>query len=342
MRVTAILHRVVLICVLSFGKGIGAECLPSMGELRSVAEHTFSGYLAGIALEPNWKFLAWVETWSIYVVEPRTGEEIARIVLPPHLQFDGRPALSANGLLAIALNDGTVRVWNVWTSQEVGSFPARLAGECVALSEDGRLLAAVGAEGALHIWDVLSGESRFCFSEFTPLGFVCPTAFSRDGRWLVALAWSGSSFISLVWDLSTGQLARLFPGPVTLLHDGRVVVVLRDVPTTRVEIWENPVGEKLASIRFPTGWQVDQVAFHPSSSMFVVALADGSIRIWDGRTGQEIATLPSCIRTDPQTGEIARGLLLKFSPDGEEIFLGIWWPSINRGVASLWCIGPTR
>ena len=347
MRVAVIPRWVALISVLGCWCAIGAECLPSVGELRLVGEHAFQGPLAGIALEPTWHSLAWVETWSIRIVDPRWGDELARIALPPRLRFGGRAALSAAGLLAIALTDGTVQVWDVRTSQEVGSFPARIGGVCAALSEDGTLLATTGPEGELHVWDVPSGELRFSFAEFLPSGRVCPAAFSPDGRWLVARAWTGSSLASLVWELPTGRLARLFPGPVEFLPNGQLVVLVQETTATRVtatsaEVWESPVGRMLARVGFPPGWEVNQVASHPSGSMFAVSLADGTIRLWDARSGQEIGALPSCFQTDPRTGELAQGLLLKFSPDGEDLLFGMWFLSTHRGVVSLWTVNPER
>lgn len=344
MRATwSVVGMVLAVGVLGLaGGGIGAECLPTLGELRHVGEHAFSGSLAGLALEPTWNLLAWVETWSIRLVDPRWGDDLARIALPPWLKVAGRPALSANGLLAVALNDGTVRVWDVRTSQEVASFPTRLGGVCAALSEDGRLLAAAGPEGDLRVWDVPSGELRFSFTEFMPSGLVCPTAFSQDSHWLVARAWIGSSDVSLVWDLTTGRLARIFPGPAELLPNGQVVVLIREATATRIEVRENPGGGKLASVRLPTGWDVSQMACHPSGSMFAFALADGTVRLWDARSGQEIGTLPSCNRTDPRTGEAAWGLLVEFSPDGEEILLGMWFPSSGRGTVNLWTLTPAK
>lgn len=334
MRAVAI----ALICAFGLGSGIGAECLPSVGELPLVGEHEFRSPLAGIALDPTWNFLAWVETWSIRVVDPRSGEDLAGIALPPGLRFAGRAALSAAGSLAIALSDGTVQVWDIRTNEEVGSFPAPLWGGCAALSADGALLAAAGPEGEIRVWDIPSGEIRFSLPEFLPVGSACPSAFTQDGRWLVAPAWIGSSSVSLVWDLTTGRLARVFPGPVELLPDGQVSVLVREPAPTRIEIWEDLEGRKSSTVSLPIDWEVSQVASHPSGAVFALALADGTIRLWDARSAQEMGALPSCVQTDPRTGELARGLLVKFSPDGDEILLGMWFPETMKGVVYRWIL----
>lgn len=336
MRVAVAAQLVVLACLLNWWSGIGAECLPSVGELRLLGEQGFSGGLAGVSLDPSWNAVAWVDAWSVRLADPHSGEELGRVLAPLGLRFVGRPATGEGGLLAIALSDGTVRVWEVPAGREVASFPAPLWGGCAALSGDGSLLAIPGPEGDLRVWHIPSGELRFSFTELLPLGQVCPVAFSPDGRWLVGLAGAGLSPVAPVWDLTTGRLVRIFPGLAQLLPNGQVSLLIREVTATRIEVWEDPGGRRSSTIRLPTGWEVSQFASHPGGSMFALALADGTIRLWDARSGLETGALPSCIRTDPRTGEAAQGLLVKFSPAGNEILLGMLFPETMRGTIYLW------
>ncbi len=342
MRGLANVRWIVLISVLGCWTGIGTECLPSVGEARLVGEDAFPGGLTGMFLERDWNFLGWVDGSSIRLGDPRSGAELGRITLPPGLRFAGFPVGSGGGLLAAAVTDGTVRVWDAKTGREVASFPAPLGGGCAALSADGTLLAAAGPDGDLRVWEIASGELRFSLAEFLPAGPVCPTAFSSDNRWLAAWAWTGSSQVTLVWDLTAGKLARIFPGQAKLLPSGQVALLIREGALTRIEVWEDPVGRRLSTSRLPIGWEVSAVAYHPEVWMFAVALADGSIRLWDARAGGEVGALPGCIHIDPGTGERARGLLLAFSPDGEEVLLGVLFLDAMRGRTYLWTLGRGR
>jgi WD40 repeat protein len=60
-------------------------------------------------------------------------------------------------LLATAGGDGTVRLWDVATQQQVGlSMDASTAEgvNAVAFTPDGSLLATAGGDGTVRLWDV--------------------------------------------------------------------------------------------------------------------------------------------------------------------------------------------
>ncbi len=303
-----------------------------------MGEQGFSGGLAGVSLDASWNSLAWVDAWSVRLTDPRSGEELGRVLAPLGLRFVGRPATAEAGLLAIAVSDGTVQVWDVPAGREVASFPAPLWGGCAALSRDGTLLPASGPDGDLRVWDLASGELRFSFTEFLPLGRVCPVAFSPDGRWLVGLAGAGSSLVAPAWDLAEGRLARIFPGPAELLPNGQVALLIREAAATRIEVWEGPGGGRAATLLLPSGWKVHQVAADPSGGRFALALADGTVLLWDGRSGEVLGSLPACRRIDPPTGEKAHGLLIEFSPDGQEVLVVTLSLDAMKATAHVWTL----
>jgi WD40 repeat protein len=73
------------------------------------------------------------------------------------------------------------------------------AREPVALSSDGRLLAAaVSNDSAIAVWDVASGELRKTF--VTDHGRVSALAFDASGRRLLSGGYDGTA---LVWDVAT-------------------------------------------------------------------------------------------------------------------------------------------
>src|SRR5687768_9800029 len=72
--------------------------------------------------------------------------------------------------------------------------------QALAYSPDGRLLASVGDEGVIFLWDVLSGESVRTLQ--AAVQTILCLAFSPDGRSLVT---GGQPGILHVWDVVSGD-----------------------------------------------------------------------------------------------------------------------------------------
>jgi eukaryotic-like serine/threonine-protein kinase len=77
----------------------------------------------------------------------------------------------------------------------------------VAISPDGKLLAAGGGEGIIHIWDISRGLETATI-RIQPRRLVDAIAFTPDSRTLVSGAWYD---VVRVWDVASGKLLRTFP-----------------------------------------------------------------------------------------------------------------------------------
>ena len=73
----------------------------------------------------------------------------------------------------------------------------------MALSADGKTVAAAGANGALHIWDVATSKERFAAQGHSEA--VTAVAFSQQGR--IAVTQSEDGTVRL-WDAATGRETR--------------------------------------------------------------------------------------------------------------------------------------
>lgn len=120
-----------------------------------------------------------------------------------------RPPGGSGGILVAAgANDGTAKVWDVATGEEILVVRGH-AGEIwgVAFSPDGRLLATAGNDGIAKVWDIAnSGEGARVAREMLALaghnGPVNGVTFSPDG---LRLATAGQDGTAKLWDASTGR-----------------------------------------------------------------------------------------------------------------------------------------
>jgi WD40 repeat protein len=102
-----------------------------------------------------------------------------------------------NKHLAVASNDGTVRVWDLATETEVVHPTLRHGGGAtsVVFSPNGRRLASAGLDRTVKVWDTTTWKPCLLLRDET--GSVLSVAFSPDGR---RLAWGSTDGTIKVWD----------------------------------------------------------------------------------------------------------------------------------------------
>lgn len=172
-------------------------------------------------------------------------------------------ARAVKGSLLILASQGTTGVINVWkngaAAQPTQKFITGLCVTAIALSRDGRALAAGTSDGSLHIWDLDSG--LLCFSQaachyapVTTISFDCPSVVvsaSSDGAvncwWLDSIAVpnvDGSAILPLCyWIDHTDCVSSVFVNP-----SGTVVTCGRD---GFAFVYTLGLADRILSISFP-------------------------------------------------------------------------------------------
>jgi WD40 repeat protein/serine/threonine protein kinase len=246
-------------------------------------------------------------------------------------------AMSADGGRVAVGSGSGVRVLDVNSGKTVVTLPGHVGGAgTVVFSPDGSLIASSARYGdvAVRLWSASTGDQIANFRGTPVEGTIVSLAFSPDGKRLFAGDRNGEA---RVWDVPTlaGELIRQTPHPyssIALSPDGSRIAMKH--PGT-VEIWDALSGEqvlswKTASEQYCYGdlcylshdLTYDSVAYSPDGSRIAAAMRDGSISIWDARSGAAIQTL-----REHETAVTA----LSFDPDGAHLASGAW-----DGTAIVW------
>jgi WD40 repeat protein len=302
---------------------------------------------------PDGKWLAISGKDEVIVLNAATGAEVRRLPClqrTPNIVFsvDGKTLASANTIWETDTwqrlpasadpatnlhgsfrytNDGTgvigsagrLIVWNAATGQLVHRYPElpTFRGYSV-LSPDQRLLAGVGIDRAVRLWDAVTGAEVRTLRDDKKPGGVYPV-FAAGGRQLICGDSNGSID---VWDCATGERLAQLTGEATIAHwlavspDGRWLAsaTMGDPRTNSdVRIWDLSTHKQHRRFdALPQG----ALEFSPDSRYLVTSGADlkrSELQLWDIEGNKSLRTFE---------GHAGRAVGIAFSRDGRMLATG--------------------
>ncbi len=194
---------------------------------------------------------------------------------------------------------------------------------CLAVSADGKTLAAGGCDRAVRIFDLSEGIQKAMFAQTVEnhADWVLGCALSADGKFLVT---AGRDKTAKVWDLKAKESVVTFPEHQNIVYS---VAVKSDGSAgysvgadKQLRTWK-PSGEgKQVKVAGGHGDDVFRIVIHPKNPLLATSSADKTVRLWDSNNlspGKTLSGLSDWVYA------------IAFSPDGNLVAGG----SYDGGVA---------
>jgi WD40 repeat protein len=198
-------------------------------------------------------------------------------------------AFSPDGArLLTAGADGTVKLWEIETGQEIGAFKFEdtrygIRGVAsAAFSPGGKQVAAVteGPESMARVWDIETGNKLFETSRHVEMDANFALVYSPDGN---RLAISGLNITVTIYDVRSGKATNSITGyksaamGINFSPDGTLLATTHADGT--VEVWNSLNGQELLALSGNSG-PVSSVVFSPDGQYLITSGFDGTARVY--------------------------------------------------------------
>jgi WD40 repeat protein len=251
-----------------------------------------------------------LDTWGAPGDEPPFGplrdvEYLAVYPLP-----DGGEGLAA-------ASEARVAFWDTQSGALLNLLAAHLSPfAALSLSPDGRWLALGDDAGRLHLWDAQTGDPLWTSDAHRSV--VQALAFSPEGQLLASGGDDGALYL---WDATKGQVQATLIEPyapeslslasveaVAFSPNGRwLASAVYD--SDRIVLWDPQTGRQVRLLPGLEG--TEAIAFSPDGRLLALANEEGTIKIVDPNTGEEVA------HWNNEVGFSVTSLA--FSPDGSTL-----------------------
>jgi WD40 repeat protein len=246
-----------------------------------------------VAVSADGTLVASTGSGEIHVWDLKTGKLKKKIPGHNQLLIRGLAFLPDGKHLATGGDDKIVRVWTIETAKEAVAFPAQNARiEAVAVSPNGKLVAATDANGLLAVYKADGSDKKPVMAvqasdaNAANLGVL----FTSDGAKIFTAGGDQKPRLTTGPGPDGGSAAGMattalrFEGHAGRIHavaatkDGKLFATASDDKTVRV--WDSATGKTVRHFQGLLG-PATAVAVRPDGKQLAAGTDDGTIRLWD-------------------------------------------------------------
>jgi WD40 repeat protein len=306
--------------------------LAPMIEVEGVPTHV---ELEGVTFSPDNRLLATPSYQGTFLWDSRSGRQVGRLLVDKPGVATAEAFSPDGSMLAVAGQDGAVRVWDVANGDRRFYFPYHtnlvLA---LAWSPDGLFLADASADRTVHVLSANGAlGGRVVGSLIGHQAAARAIAWSPNGRSLLS---GGADGTARLWDAQFEQEMLPIGGRA---HRGDALSASFDPRGSRIvsagaddtaRIWSVRSRRLLHTLSHKRA--VEDAGFSPDGRLVVTASFDGTAGIWDSTTGARLRTLRvgsplTVARFSPNgkvvaTGDVGGGVRLWSARGGEQLGAG--------------------
>ena len=236
---------------------------------------------------------------------------------------------------------GRIRLWDIATNTNVATFGTNIEIHgmlqsrvtSVAFSPDGKSLVSGTEDGAIKVWNVISGKNTATLTK-RPC-FVVSATFSPDGKSIA----SGSDGMVKLWDLASGKNTATLKAQSDEWAVGWITAVVfspdgKTLASGGVEksikLWDATSGKSMATLKGHAA-EVTCLAFSPDGKTLASGSWDATIRLWDVASRKNTATINGydkavhCVAFSPNGKTLASG--------SEDTTIKLWDVATRKNVA---------
>ncbi|MBT2451427.1 hypothetical protein J7F03_31065 [Streptomyces sp. ISL-43] len=224
----------------------------------------------------------------------------------PDRQFAGRLlAVSPDGRLLAAADARRVRLWQTGSALPLINISQDHPVLALAIRPDGGLTFVSSGDDRVRLWDART----IGLLREIPVSATASPVVSRDGRWL---AMDNAARGTRIWDLAADRLhgeAAVRGRPVGFSHDGTRLAIARDGSVT---VWDVPGDAAIAELT-ATDALIQRASFSQDGA-HMAAVAKNMLSVWHLDAPQPVAAtrtpraLVDCVWLEDGTGIAATGV----------------------------------